>query len=394
MPTRFHDQVMLGTVVIFSVSVLAAICAFMGLLGSLAETSVLEALNYLKSLEKRHDAFETLGKIVGVGITLLGGAYGIYQKFYFAEARMHVRLKEFQEKEESRLNDSNKHVSKFVLKPSPNRDFESPIFTDKALGRVVKEMNWVKKRKIDESLEEQLAQLEEQLDLSAKQKRGYERRKAQAYLLKGAVAAARGAAKNDTAGRNDDNLEALECFQKAFKLSGKKDPEALEYIGHQQVRLGNQNAALETFQQLEKMPPTEGQDAALRQARALKFQAEVYEWKRPQPYWAKANLALMKAVNILPDGAPHLERAEINEMHGRVREKQRAFIKATRSYNDAEIWYLKVIDSENSDAEEVQAAEAGLKRVREALHEIEHGPIQNDEGTPQAAAPDGTLNRL
>jgi hypothetical protein len=151
--------------------------------------------------------------------------------------------------------------------------------------------------------------------------------------------------------------------------------------------LGNQNAALETFQQLERMPPTEGQDAALRQARALKFQAEVYEWKRPQPYLAKAKLALMKAVNILPDGAPHLERAEINEMHGRVREKQRAFIKATLSYNDAEIWYLKVIDSGNSDAEDVKAADAGLKRVREALHEIEQRPIQSDEGPPQAAGP-------
>jgi len=292
---------------------------------------------------------------------------------------MHIRLKEYQEKEESRLNDSNKHVAKFVIRPSPYREFESPIFTDKAVDRALGEMNWVKRRNLDETLESELAQLEQQIDLSVTQKRGYERRKAQVYLLKGAVVAARGARKDGAAARHDDNVHALEYFQKAFRLSNKKDPDALEYIGHQQVRLGNQDAALESFEQLERMQPTEGPEATLRKARALKFKAEVYEWKRPQPSLVNARRALIAALKILPESAPHLERAEIHEMQGRVREKQKAFNKATRSYTDAEGWYLKVIDNNKSDTEDVQIAKAGLNRVRGALDRLQQRPTPNDE---------------
>jgi tetratricopeptide (TPR) repeat protein len=306
---------------------------------------------------------------------------------------MHIRLKEYQEKEESRLNDANKHVAKFVAKPSPNREFEAPIFTDKAVDRALGEMNWVKRRNLDETLESELAQLEQQIDLSVTQKRGYEHRKAQVYLLKGAVAAARGAGKDGAAARHDDNVHALEYFQKAFKLSNKKDPDALEYIGHQQVRLSNQDAALETFEQLERMQPTEGPEATLRQARALKFQAEVYEWKRRQPNLVNARKALIAALKILPESAPHLERAEIHEMYGRVREKQKAFNKATLSYSDAEGWYLKVVDNNRSDVEDVQIAKAGLKRLRDALDRLQR-PTVNDEGislrAPEPPPPDAS----
>src|SRR5215467_12953325 len=131
MPTRVHDRVMLGTVAIFLLSVVAAICAFMGVLGSSLETWVLEALNHLKEFEKQHEAFETLGKVSGIAITLLTGAYAIYQKYYFAEFNMHNRLDEFQKRVEARLRDTNQYIDMAVQRPSPHRKFEAPIFESK-----------------------------------------------------------------------------------------------------------------------------------------------------------------------------------------------------------------------------------------------------------------------
>src|SRR5262245_1885336 len=45
----------------------------------------------------------------------------------------HVRLKEFQERVEGRLKDSNKNIDKVAQRPGPSRQFESPIFTDEKL---------------------------------------------------------------------------------------------------------------------------------------------------------------------------------------------------------------------------------------------------------------------
>jgi hypothetical protein len=78
-------------------------------------------------------------------------------------------------------------------------------------------------------------------------------------------------------------------------------------------------------------------------------------------------------------------------MYGRVREKQKAFNKATLSYTDAEGWYLKVVDNNRSDVEDEQIAKAGLKRVRDALDRLQR-PTVNDEGislrAPEPPPPD------
>ena len=98
------------------------------------------------------------------------------------------------------------------------------------------------------------------------------------------------------------------------------------------------------------------------------------------------------ALSPVPESAPHLERAEVNEMQGRVREKQKAFNRATLSYTDAEGWYLKVIGNNESDAEDVQIAKAGLNRVRDALDRLQQRSTPNDEGVslraPEPPPPD------
>jgi tetratricopeptide (TPR) repeat protein len=310
-----------------------------------------------------------LGKVTTYLITLMSGAYAIYQKFYFAEFNMHTRLDQFQQRFNTRLKDSNKHILKALLRPGPVREFESPIFTDETLDPVLRNMKWGNRPGADTSLADELRNLEKQLRLWDGQKKEYELRKAQVCLLKGAIAAAR-AAKTSGDDARKANVEALEHFQEAFNLSDKKDPEALEYVGHQLVRLGDYNAALGSFQDLAKMEPTEG--SSLLRARALKFQAEVHEC-RPQPNLKGATSALIEAVRVLPTDAPQIEKAEIHEMHGRIREKAEAFDRATQSYTAAELWYQRIVDKKNSD--DVPVAKEGLKRVRDALQRIRLRPL-------------------
>src|SRR5262249_16211808 len=242
-------------------------------------------------------------------------------------------------------------------------------------------MKWGRRPKADESLQATLSELEKQIGLWNTHKKEYELRKQQVCLLKGAIAAARAAKKTGEEARKD-NLEALGFFEDAFGLSNKTDFEALEYVGHQQVRLGEYQAALETFGELAASTPD---TLSLIRARALKFQAEVWECRKPHANLQKANAVLIEAVKALPGNAPLLDKAEIQEMHGRVREKA-AIGRATQSYTEAERFYQRIVDGSNSGNDGVTAAKAGLQRVRDALQGIRLQPLTYTDNN-QAAAP-------
>src|SRR5262249_19153645 len=212
---------------------------------------------------------------------------------------------------------------------------------------------------------------------------------AQAYLLKGAIAAARAPEAGGVEARNDYNVEALQYFQKAFDLSDEKDTEALEYIGHQQVRLGNYGVALQTFERLEEMYTRTG--TPLDRARALKFQAQVCEFRQP-PRPHPANSILGAALTVLPADAPDVEKAEIHEIRGRVHVKCGHLPAAKRSYEQSHFWYQRIINQKRSEKEEVSAAHAGLLRVREAIHDIqekllERGDDEDETTQAQLLAP-------
>src|SRR5262249_12783320 len=365
-----------------ALTLVAVFAAYIGWLGAWAKGVVLQVN---AALDDWLPSFDKLGKVSGVFITLASGAFAIYQKFYFAEFNMHSRLREFLERVDARLKDSNKHIANAVLRPSPDRKFESPIFTDETLNPVLKQMKWGKRPRADQSLEATLKELESQLDLWNERKREYEQRQAQVCLLKGAIAAAR-AAKEDGPAAQKDNVDAQKYFREAFDLSNQEDLEALEYIGHQQVRLGDHEAALETFREIAAKITTEG--PSLTRARALKFQAERYECRR-QPNLFQAKSLVKDAVDALPPEALHIEKAEIHEMRGRVCANYGFQNKATASYTEAQFWYQRIVEENNSDNEDVLIAKAGLKRVFDAVHRIRMK--QDGTGTAPPAPPTAPL---
>jgi hypothetical protein len=154
--------------------------------------------------------------------------------------------------------------------------------------------------------------------------------------------------------------------------------------------LGNYDVAFETFKRLEEMFARIG--STVEQARALKFQAQVSEFRQP-PRPHPANAILGAALNVLPADAPDLEKGEIHEMHGRVRVKCGHLPAAKRSYERAHFWYQRIINHNSSENEDVLVAHAALQRVRKAIHDIQEQFLERDDdegGTthpPQPIAP-------
>lgn len=382
-------------IVTFVVLALFVGAMLMGWLGRELETLAWRVWSDANAIaDKWYITIDKFGKLTGFFVTIGSGGYAIYQRLHFAQFNMHKRLKEFQDKVEDRLKNSKETIGKAVQRPSPAREFESPIFTDGTLNPVLRKLKWGKRPRADNSLQKTLDELEKQLGLGAGQQKEYELRKQQALLLKGAIAAARAAKSSGEAARKD-NVEALGYFQEVFKLSGNKDADALEYIGHQQVRLGDNPLAMETFEQLASMWP--GEQTSLPRARALKYQAEVNECK-PQPNLPRANIIMLQAVAAVPTDAPLLEKAEIHELHGRIREKARIQL-ATQSYTEAERLYQRIVDGKNNgdgtrlDDNDIPPANAGLSRVRTALQRIRLQPLIADGAVALAPPSNGDNGR-
>jgi tetratricopeptide (TPR) repeat protein len=380
--TRARRRAAWGSSVVLLLFVLGVAAAYAGLLGMSAKDFAWQTGSELIAVADRWYAWiDKFGKLGGFFVTVGSGAYAIYHKYHFAEFNMHVRLKEFLAREEERLKEANTRIVRALRRPSPARDFEAPIFSDETLNPVLREMKWGKRSKAEGSLQKTLSEIEEQLTLWGTQKSNYEQRKQQALLLKGAIAAAR-AAKGGGEQARSDNLEALNFFQEAYAISNDTDADALEYVGHQQVRLGDFPLALQTF---EALAAKYADGPSLPRARALKFQAEINECKT-QPNLARANGLLIQAVNALPTNSRLLEKAEIHELHGRVREKARISL-ATQSYTQAELNYQRIVDGRNDDGDDIVAAKAGLRRVRDALQRIRLAPLNGEDNQPAFSAP-------
>ena len=124
------------------------------------------------------------------------------------------------------------------------------------------------------------------------------------------------------------------------------EPLAVELAAHQRVRLGDFTGASGAFAELAGWAEKSG-DVLLR-VRALKYQAEIHEYKNELPNVTEANRLLNRALELLPRPLPSahiIEAAELHEMQGRVRAKRPSFDwddAALTSLTDAEGLYRQL----------------------------------------------------
>src|SRR5262249_16946826 len=271
----------------------------------------------------------------------------------------------------------------------------SPIFSATELEPIFKRMRWGKLNKADILLTGELSKLNDQIEQWGNLQDRYNRDKAQAHLLKRAIAASRASGANgDSEERRKNDTEAFEQFKCAYALNSS-DVEALEYMAHQRVRLGDHASALADFESLEKLAEKQGN--MLLRSRALKFQATIREHEgatrllqnstvRPaaEPNLRNARDLLNRALDLVPDSERGgLEEAELFELRGRVHRQRQTFKYATDDYTAAERIYDRIAKHSNDkkDDDDPTDAGAGLARVKKALEEIRLRPL------PSADAP-------
>jgi tetratricopeptide (TPR) repeat protein len=348
------------------------------------------------------EAFTTADQVLGPAFRFVGaivaffsGVVAIYLKFHYAEGRLHLRFQEFLEREENRLALANRKLDDVMQRPGPSREVQSPIFTR---GDVLPQLRDMKlgtfelrtplqgrMRRAERELQDAIVQLEQQLALWNLQRSCYERKKVQAHLLKGAIAATRAASRKQRQEDDaDDNLIALGEFKSATGVDPQKlqafddgafdaferaDIQALEYVGHMHFRLGNPTLALQYFEKCEsladQMRPNQREGAMLR-IRAFRHQAEILEWQNTRSSLDQARQRLSEAIRALPgDMTDSIEAAELLELRGRVQKKRVAIgdmnttHEPRRDYTNAEQIYARIGTTEAEMARQRVEKERG-----------------------------------
>ena len=148
-----------------------------------------------------YDFFERLGMVLAPLVAVGSGGYAIYQKWHFAGHNLHLRLAEYLSREERRLRGADRELDCHADRPGPARPFQSPIFSNTAIGSALRKMrwgtpsmrtlHWGRIRRAEQEVDEASKELENQLRLWELAKKKYQRRLIQAYLVKGAILAAR-----------------------------------------------------------------------------------------------------------------------------------------------------------------------------------------------------------
>jgi hypothetical protein len=350
--------------------------------------------DYSRIIDRIYDLIDRTARFI-VPIATIGGAiYGVYHKWQYGKGRMHIHIGEFLKRDDKRLTPTGKKLGGLVERPRPGREYGPTIFPPEELEQTLKRMRWGKIDKADVALTNELTKLKQQLEQWGNLEANYNRHKAQAHLLKGAIAAARAAkTKNGNGDKRKDDTEAFEQFKAAHELN-RGDAEALEYMAHQRVRLGdNANALIDFEKRL-----AEKQENPLLVSRAMKFQAAIRENEgaarllqnpatRPdlEPNLQGARDLLKGAMDTLPDGERGgLEEAELFELRGRVHKVRQTFNNATNDYTAAERLYHRIANH-TSDLDVKKIAEAGLTRVKKMLEEIRLRPLP----APDAPRPNG-----
>jgi tetratricopeptide (TPR) repeat protein len=246
----------------------------------------------------------------------------------------------------------------------------------------------------DENLEAALTEIDTQLRYWGEKHSNYNRQRATAYLLRGAICAANGTKKRANGkDASEHNRIALDFFEKALEID-PNDHHALEYTAHQQRILGMVEEALGTYKQLEGVANRPEPEFILVRMRALRFLGELYE-RRYDTTNVKARLqdaqdALREALKIVPAVArDDLDHAFIHRALASVEWKKGSQLWQNH-ISAAERMFLELIRRKRSTKE----AEAGLADVRKLGEEIDAQAaaatatsVANGDPQPTATSP-------
>lgn len=268
--------------------------------------------------------------LLGSVLAMIPGTFVIYKWWHYRNSRLPERLNELLAKEELRLREARSALLKVVKHPTAVRaSVAAPYFVVPALKQTVRNCNWAgwlspfPFATAERELELALVEIEHQLDFCEKSRADTRRQEATAYVVKGAIAAARASRSSVTPQDFDHhNRVALNHFMRALEID-QNDIEALEYAAHQYRILDQHELALSSYARLISLTSNGNSDLQLVAARAHRYRAEIYEKKHALTKigarLSDAKDCLREALAMLPDGARgQIDDASIHEVLGRI----------------------------------------------------------------------------
>jgi tetratricopeptide (TPR) repeat protein len=235
-----------------------------------------------------------------------------------------------------------KHALDLILRPSPGEMPTQPLFVAPPLRDVLARDGWQPLLSISDTLTYASGKLHEAHGILAEKYRTLRQQKSfiveqrfSAFLLEGAIAAARAAEARVVHERNRKNNEALKFFEAALNVDSKSsDLLALEFKGLQLVKFNRKPEAQQVFQRIEELlagllagaTPLEEitrREYELLRIRNGRYRAELHHESGGN---RNANGILLPLLSghrqvhtQLLEGRDLLERAHFHEIHGCVR---------------------------------------------------------------------------
>lgn len=347
--------------------------------------SASEILDWLKNgwgtvstrVENARKVVEPVMWVAGSILALVPGTVAIYKWIYYRYSRLPYRFDDMLKKEEHRFKTARTSLLSSFQRPTPIKPFKAPIFVVPELAKAMRQLKWARWRNgrtlpsADTNLDAALSEITKQMEYWEKHQANYKRQQAAAYLLKGAIAAAKGQ-KAAAADKDGDvhHRTALTNFLQALAID-ETDNEALEYAAHQHRILQETDDAKKLYSRLAELTDKPEPDSILIRMRALRYSGEMNERQYDATQVAQrltdAKNQLDEALRIIPATARgELDHAFIHRYLASVEDKRGAVQLPLTHCNDAERIYLDLIRRKKDAAE----AEAGLVDIRKLRKEI------------------------
>lgn len=308
-------------------------------------------------------------------------AFAVWKWLRYRDSALFARFRELLEKEERRLRHARSDLLEIICRPAPGQSAEVPLFAEEPLRQIFRRRRWAgvlnvtdPETRADRKLNRALADIDEQIDWGEKRQAFFREQRASVHLLKGAIASARTERVKDDQLRDRLNNEALTHFRDALGVPGnEKDIQAIEYRGHQLLKLGQIQAALLSFGEMEALADAlaAGRAKTIYQARARRFQAQASRLRTP-PANGRANILMGAALRHLASIAPLFDRdlldqAEMHEIQGCIRFRLRFPAAANESLEAAKECYQRLLD--NLDPNQHRILRRFWRRLRRLFHD-------------------------
>ena len=336
--------------------------------------------------KENRDALELAAKWIGGAFSAIFAVFAVYKSYYYAEFNLPDRIVDFVKRTIKRIVRVRRPLLTTLFGPSI---FEalSPMSATAPSRLNVRAWTQVRRSKrAAKDLVEAQKSLDDEIKVLGIRKAHCETQRVTAHLVQGLQLSAEALLMQRNAEAQLQRKEsALAEFEKALMLKGN-DLDALQFAAREAKALNDEVGAIGLLQRMASA--AEAQRDPIRQARALRFQAQIFDERGTKRGWDAARPLLVSARDVLEAAQNRslekiLELARVRELLGAVQIKREKFSAATQELGKSTSAYSLLADPERS---------AGIERVDALVAQITQRGDEPDEpgvepGVAIAAAP-------